>query len=64
VAVNIGSSNQGEKIMCTIFVASGVSVHGCFVKTLPNGLTVVRVGKKEYVGTLITSERYEKRLAG
>mgnify|MGYP000625088485 FL=1 len=50
--------------MCTIFVASGVSVHGCFVKTLPNGLTVVRVGKKEYVGTLITSERYEKRLAG
>jgi len=51
-------------MMCTIFVASAVSVQGLFVKTLPNGQTIVRVGQKEYSGTLIASERYEKRLAG
>jgi hypothetical protein len=64
VVVIVGSNTHGEKMMCTIFVASGVSVQGLFVKTLPNGQTIVRVGQKEYSGTLIASERYEKRLAG
>lgn len=56
--------HHGEHAMCTIIVASGVYVQGSFVKTLPGGRTLIRVGTIEYSGRLITSERYEKRLAG
>ncbi len=34
----------------TITVGSCVSVQGLFVKSLPNGKTVVRVGDKLYTG--------------
>lgn len=41
----------------TITIGSCVSVQGLFVRTLPNGLMVVRVGDSEFSGRPVSPAR-------
>jgi hypothetical protein len=43
-------SDLEQAMLKTIIIGSCVSVQGTFVKTLANGLVVVRVGQTEFAG--------------
>jgi len=40
-------------MLCTIIIGSCVSVQGTFVRELPDGRIVVRVGHRIFVGTAV-----------
>jgi len=45
----------------TITVGSCVSVQGLFVRNLPNGKVVVRVGDKTFSGTPRRAQRFKRK---